>query len=121
MNMTYDLHLFRPPQLKMKQVDGSLKSITKAYADDSLGTAISQYLNGTNQDLAVFGPSPTTAQIYYNSNPPYTEVIQATVTTPVYITGVEIGLPHGLSAPLRSVQYTIVATALQGPPAVAFL
>ena len=83
----------------MRQVDGSLTPITAVYDEDAVGTLVYQYLNGTTTGLATFGPSMTTNPIYYNSDPPYTETIQATVTTPVYITGVEIGLPYGSSAP----------------------
>ena len=83
----------------MRQADGSLTPITTAYDESAVGTLIYQYLNSATTGLATFGPSLTTDSIYYNSDPPYTETIQATVTTPVYITGVEIGLPYGSSAP----------------------
>ena len=90
------------PQLKVRQADGSLTPVTAAYDEGAVGTLILyQYLNSTTTGLAAFGPSLTTDSRYYTSDPPYTETIQATVTTPVYITGVEIGLPYGSSAPPR--------------------
>ena len=117
MHMHMQMHMSRPslcrlasharlpfcaPQLKVRQAGGSLTPITAAYDEGAVGTLILyQYLNSTTTGLATFGPSLTTDSRYYKSAPPYTETIQATVTTPVYITGVEIGLPYGSSAPPR--------------------
>ena len=84
-------------QLSVQQADGSLAHITKAYDADDLGTVISQFLNGTSTGLAAFTPMLMVdlGNVYYSSNPPYTETIEATIATPVYITGVEVGSPQG--------------------------
>ena len=92
-------------QLTVKQADGSLKKVTVAYDDKAVQEVVSQYLNDTTVGLATFTPllSLSYGHIYHISDPPYTEVIQATVTTPVYITGVEIGSPQriGVLVPLQ--------------------
>ena len=84
-------------QLSVQQADGSLAQITDAYDADDLGTVFSQFLNGTSTGLATFTPMLTVDlwNVYYSSNPPYTESIEAKIATPVYITGVEVGSPQG--------------------------
>ena len=84
-------------QLSVQQADGSLVQITDAYDPDDLGTVFSQFLNGTSTGLATFTPMLTVDlwNVYYSSNPPYTESIEAKIATPVYITGVEVGSPQG--------------------------
>ena len=81
----------------MQQADGRLAQITEAYNADNLGAVFSQFLNGTSTGLAAFAPMLTTAlgSRYYNSTPPYTESIEASIATPVYITGVAVGSPRG--------------------------
>ena len=81
-------------KLQVQQTDGSIKAVTAAYDMDAAGTVISQYLNDTTVGLATFTPllsALNPGHFYHNSNPSYTESIEATVSTPVYITGVEIG------------------------------
>ena len=84
-------------QISVQQADGSLAQITEAYNADDLGAVFSQFLNGTSTGLAAFAPMLTIAlgSVYYSSKPPYTESIEASIATPVYITGVEVGSPRG--------------------------
>ena len=84
-------------QLKVQQTDGSLKEIETAYDVDDVAIGnVVQYLNDTTAGLATFDHlmSLSVGHIYHSSDPPYTEAIQATVETAVYITGVEIGSPQ---------------------------
>lgn len=102
-------------QLFLEQADGSLKAIAKAYDENDLGTVVSQFLNGTTTGLALFNPVLTLnpGHIYYSFSPPYTEYIQATVATPVYITGVEVGSPQGGGA-LASRDIPVAPSHLSG-------
>ena len=75
-------------------MDGTLKEVTAVYDEDAVGSVVTQYLNDTTVGLATFTPfmmSLSSEHFYHISNPPYTEVIQATLAIPIYITSVEIG------------------------------